>query len=303
MVPVIPMVVMIFVFLFVHRQESIHFHVVRGEQEKAMVMIRKLYPDYNNLIHDQVYEELREALVSGSKPTITNADTLCGREYRSATWVCLMVALANTLAGINLVNQYATTIYSQIADEIRASGNEPTLNAATCVLLVGIIGFFASLTALCTIRGLTRRKLFIGGHSGIAIALVLCIIFKEKFMIVPFLVAHGLMLVSFQGSNGAGFWVYAGEVANEVAMGISLFVIFGSQFLLSALTPLILANVGVSWFLAILLIFQILIVVGMTLWLKETKGLDVTELYNLYRPADMHKKVIEIVDIKANGVE
>lgn len=33
MFPVIPMSIMIFVFLFIHKQESIHFHVVRGEKE------------------------------------------------------------------------------------------------------------------------------------------------------------------------------------------------------------------------------------------------------------------------------
>lgn len=76
-------------------------------------MIKKVYPNYDTEVHEQVYDELRETLCS-SKPTITNGETLCGREYRVGTWVCIMVAAANTLAGVNLVNQYATKIYTQI---------------------------------------------------------------------------------------------------------------------------------------------------------------------------------------------
>lgn len=62
MFPVIPMGIMAFVFTFVHRNESIHFHVVRGEKEQAMQMIRKLYPTYDNEVHELVYEELRDTL-------------------------------------------------------------------------------------------------------------------------------------------------------------------------------------------------------------------------------------------------
>jgi len=160
-------------------------------------------------------------------------------------------------------------------------------------LLVGICGFLGSTTALCTVRGLTRRAFFIGGHSLIALALILCIVFNELQVLIAFLVFHFLMIVSFQGSNGAGFWIYAGEVANEVAMGICLFTMLGSQIIVSIGTPYLLDDpkIGVTWFLVILLIFQVLIVIGMILWLRETKGLDVTELYNLYRPVDMHRQV------------
>lgn len=151
-----------------------------------------------------------------------------------------MVAAANTLAGVNLVNQYAYYIYDIINTSTLESGGEIQLSTSNCVYAVGITGFVASTSALFTVRAFTRRVFFIGGHTGIAIALILCIIFNEKHMLIPFLVFHGLMILSFQGSNGAGFWIYAGEVANEVAMGICLFVMLGSQIILSLLTPTIL---------------------------------------------------------------
>lgn len=161
-----------------------------------MIMIGKVYPTHDADVHEQVYEQLRESLCQ-SKPNISNSETLCGREYRVGTWVCIMVAAANTLAGVNLINQYANTIYSQIEAEIVKNGKTPTLSGSTCVQIVGIVGFLASTTALCTVRGLTRRAFFIGGHTVISIALVLCIVFYENFQIVPFLIFHGLMIVGF----------------------------------------------------------------------------------------------------------
>lgn len=92
-------------------------------------------------------------------------------------------------------------------------------------------------------------------------------------------------------------------------MGICLFTMLGSQIILSVITPTLLSTIGISWFLAMLLIFQVLIVIGMVLWLRETKGLNMTELYNLYRPADMHitsgddeGPKSEMVEVKSNNI-
>jgi MFS family permease len=253
LVPVIFNGFMIFYLFFVHTNESIHFHIVKGEKEEAMKIIRLMYPSYDDKIHELVYEELFDTLIGdgGYKEKLTTKQTLFGAEYRIGSWVCIFVAAANTLAGVNLVNQYAKYIYTTLNSTIES----PSISASSCTYIVGVFGFLGSLTALLTVKGLTRRKFFIGGHTLIAISLGLCIFFSAENLTLGFLISHCFMIVSFQGSNGAGFWVYAGEVANEVAMGLCLLVMLAIQLLLSIITPALIEDIQIPKFLTIFVVF------------------------------------------------
>lgn len=229
LVPVIFCTISILLMTCFHRCDSIVFHIQKGEKKQAMGIIEKIYPTYGLDVHEQVYKEYEDTFCSADdadKPKLSAGATLFGREYRIGSWVCIFVAAANTLAGVNLVNQYAFFIYSTLNDSILDSGKPEVIHTSTCVYIVGIFGFLGSLTALGTVKGLTRRIFFIGGHSLIGASLVLCIIFSHapNQNTIVFLVFHLCMIISFQGSNGAGFWVYAGEVANDVAMGICLLI-------------------------------------------------------------------------------
>lgn len=289
LVPVIFCIAQLALLLLWHKSDSIHFHIVRREKETAMGLIAKVYPTYDNAVHEQVYKELESTLCpdKGEEETakVGAWSTLFGREHRAGTWVCIFVASANTLAGVNLVNQYAKLIYDMLNEGL----DDPALSPSLNTYIVGVFGFFGALMALVTVRKLSRRALFIAGHTGIAISLGLCILFSAQGKPVPFLIFHCMMIVSFQASNGAGFWLYAGEVANEQAMGICLLVLLGTQLILSIVTPTILNAILIPKFLVMLLSFQVLIVIGLVVFLKETKGLNVEQLYNLYRPSDLRK--------------
>ena len=43
-------------------------------------------------------------------------------KYRMATYICMILAFANQLTGINAINIYSTTIYQNIQDESGGDG-------------------------------------------------------------------------------------------------------------------------------------------------------------------------------------
>ena len=85
--------------MFVHKNESIMFHVERKEKTKALEMISRLYSSYDSKVHDDVYEDFRYQIESKStggddevKPNLIQ--TLTGRDYRVATWLSCFLAVA-----------------------------------------------------------------------------------------------------------------------------------------------------------------------------------------------------------------
>lgn len=160
-----------------------------------MGLIRKIYTEYGDDVHEHYFNEQKDTLCSGGddQPKISAKETLFGKEYRVGTWVCIFVAVANTFAGVNLVNQYAFTIYNMLNEGILDAALSPSLNT----YIVGITGFVGACGALVTVRTLTRRVLFIAGHTMIALSIGLCIYFSSQKMPVPFLIFHCLMIVSF----------------------------------------------------------------------------------------------------------
>lgn len=72
-----------------------------------MALIQKIYPEESEDTHQLIYEELSRQLkgpADAKAPSL--GDTLCGANYRYATWVCLSVAFANTMSGVNIINIY-----------------------------------------------------------------------------------------------------------------------------------------------------------------------------------------------------
>lgn len=79
--------------------------------------------------------------------------------------------------------------------------------------------------------------MFIGGHFFIGVGLFFNSFFVRRNNSNLALLFHLVALISFQASNGAGFWVYAGEVANEQALGLCVLMMLGSQLVVSLVTP------------------------------------------------------------------
>ena len=41
-------------------------------------------------------------------------ETLFGEDYKKSTWICIFIAIANMMSGINILNIYAISIFDDI---------------------------------------------------------------------------------------------------------------------------------------------------------------------------------------------
>lgn len=80
------------------------------------------------------------------------------------------------MAGIGIINIFSTAIFTNVhkgSDIHKFSLNEENY-------YIGLSGFIGSLMALWTVKYLTRRALFIGGHFVMGILHILCAYYIEE---------------------------------------------------------------------------------------------------------------------------
>lgn len=95
------------------------------------------------------------------------------KKYKLSTYICILLAVANQMTGINITNIYAATIFKNIVD----SGGYMFISVPTAGIFVGLSGFLGALNSNFTVYFLSRRAVFIGGHFFMLIFLFLTGIF------------------------------------------------------------------------------------------------------------------------------
>ena len=108
--PSIACILSILLLIFWHTEDSLHFHIMRNDKDNAMVMIAKIYPDYDMEVHENVYNDIHTTL-NKQEANVSVKDCLFDKNYSSATWLCLFTAVANTATGINIINIYALKMF------------------------------------------------------------------------------------------------------------------------------------------------------------------------------------------------
>jgi hypothetical protein len=201
-------------------------------------------------------------------------ESLTGANHRRATWICIFLAIANQLAGVNTLNIYAGNIFSNIVDNT----TEPTdLTPGTMGTYMASFGILGAFLGNLTVKFMTRRALFMVCHIGCSICLILISVFIEKKNPELTLVFVCILQVIFQAGNGSGFWQYVGEVANAAATGMCVFVLMALLFLQSLVTPYIVTTENPAGATALFYFFagfQVLIIIIFAMFLKESKGLS-----------------------------
>ena len=72
------------------------------------------------------------------------------------------------MAGVNIINIYAPTIF----ERIKKSGGNSTLSATSQSYFIGVSGFFGAILAAFTVLKFSRRAIFISGHSIIGVCML-----------------------------------------------------------------------------------------------------------------------------------
>lgn len=78
---------------------------------------------------------------------------------------------------------------------------------------------------------------------------------------------------------GSGYFMYIAEVGSEPAMGLSLCTVMACSIAISAFTPSLISldGFGVIDIMLSLALLQIVAVIVMAIWMKETRNLSLAQ--------------------------
>jgi len=146
------------------------------------------------------------------------------------------------MSGINILNVYAETIFTDVAN----AGGAAAFSPKACTYFLGMSGLLGAFLSNFTVKNVTRRQVFIGGHTCIGICLLLVAIFTVSNHGNLVLIFMCLFIISLQCSNGSGFWIYAAEVVCDPAFGICLFAIWSCCLIQTLFVNSLVSLVGIS---------------------------------------------------------
>lgn len=117
--PIPFLILTILLCIYFHKEDSLNFHVVRKEQGMAMEIIKKVYPQLDEFQRQKVYNELERQLTEDTgteSKQVTIGETMCGKELRGSSWMCIFLAVANSMTGVNAISIYDLQIFDDISE-------------------------------------------------------------------------------------------------------------------------------------------------------------------------------------------
>jgi MFS family permease len=220
--PILMFLALIYLFKYVHTEETLNFHVKARERENALKILRKIYPNQSSYIINLIYAKFDKALNmttdDDNVSKLNYTQTFFGADNWRSTWLCIYISLAKGMSGVNMIAIYNHQIFEMIRD----SGGKSSLAVPTQCLIVGMLNLVGAILSYFSVKMINRRPLFIFGSlaQGVAMSLIaFFIVEKDADMVLIFMSIH---MIVFQCSIGGGFFIYCIEISNEFAIGISL---------------------------------------------------------------------------------
>ena len=135
--------------------------------------------------------------------------------------MCIAVAIFNNLAGIGIINIFAT----QIFDTILRRGAHSKLSAKQDTYFIGGAAFLGSILSYIVISTFSRRTIFIGCHFFMGALLMLTGYFIRIMQVELVLLTICSHIVVYQATQGAIMFIYIAEVAtNDGILGLCVFI-------------------------------------------------------------------------------
>jgi len=166
--------------------------------------------------------------------------------------------------------------------------------------IVGIIDLLACFLSIWTVKKFGRVTLVIWGHlliAGAHFGVGFSAMNDSNTGVLLFVL---LFLVIYQNSSGPIAWLYAAETTIDAALGICIFTLWGTVFILSIVSPILMKdeNLGEQ---GTFFLFAGLSILG-SLYCKtiliETKGLSDKDKKELFYPEHAKKK--DLLDVKSS---
>ncbi|MEC1072177.1 sugar porter family MFS transporter [Priestia megaterium] len=281
MLPVaaIPAVVLFFGMFKV--PESPRWLVSKGKNEDALHVLQKIREK------KRAKDELNEIKNAYSKEIEIKKTTLKDLTIpwiRRVVFIGIGIAVVQQITGVNSIMYYGTEILKDAGFQTEAAliGNIGN----------GVVSVLATFIGIWLLGKVGRRPMLITGLIGTTIALLLIGIFSLLFegsTALPYIVLTlTITFLAFQqGAISPVTWLMLSEIfplrLRGLGMGVTVFCLWGVNFLVGLTFPVLLANIGLSTTFFVFVVFGIGAILFVKKYLPETKGLTLEQLEHNFR--------------------
>jgi major inositol transporter-like SP family MFS transporter len=235
--------------------ESPRWHAIRGDVAKAREVLRLGRPAAE--VEDELAEISRTAEIASREKGHSIRDLIDNPWMRRLVFIGMGLAAVQQATGINTVNYYAPTILEHAGLGTNA--------ALVDTIAVGVTSVTMTLLGIWLLGFVGRKKMMVIGFSGVAASqavLALAFLLPESGFRIVLILGAMLVFVAFvQCFIGTGVWLLLSEIfplaIRGFAMGVSVFVLWLVNALISYLFPIVNGALGSTGTFAIFVLINL----------------------------------------------
>lgn len=264
---IIPSVIFFILLFFV--PESPRWLASKGSEVKAGETLQKINgTDQARSIMADIRASLKED-VGGWKD-------LLHTRLRKPLMIGMVLALFSQITGINAIIYFAPEIFKSMG-----IGTE---SAFMQTIVIGFVNLAFTLVALWLIDRLGRKKLLVGGLTGMIVCLLgtgLCFFFGvgKGGLLLLFILGF---IASFASSLGPIPWVIMAEIfpnrVRGIAMSLATLVLWIGVVLITQFTPMLLDRIGGAYTFWIFMVNSVILLAFTLKVIPETRNKSLEEI-------------------------
>lgn len=265
---------LLFFILILMVPESPRWLILKNRFDQARKIFKNIYEEK---IADVEVETIKADIRTDTRK-IKFAEIFSSK-YKKVVIIGIVFASIAQLTGINIVFYYAPLIF----EKTHVGGS-----VLFQTVLTGIVNLVFTLVAFAMIDKIGRKKLLLGGSTvmGLCMLIIGYLFYTGKLDNYFVLISIFVYIAAFACTWGAVLWVYVAEIfPNRIRGHASSFAIFGN-WVMNALTsftfPVMLSGLGGSATFFIYGIINLSMILFVSKYIFETKGIALEKMESAY---------------------